>query len=263
MRKRVLAVLVSLLILIPLLLVAVRPNLEITSFKLIFNAIAGRGIDSPTQNLLDERLQVPSGFHLNRYAGGIPGARMLLYTDAGDLLVSQPRNGSVLLLTRDKDADGIADHNRTLLQKLNRPHGLALWQGWLYVAEQDAIGRVAFDVALGRLTGEYSRVIEGLPEGGNHWSKTIGFGADGWLYVSIGSTCNVCIEQDERRATLMRFRPDGGAGELFATGLRNSVGFDWAPWDGALYATDNGRDWLGDDYPPCELNRIEAKRFYG
>jgi glucose/arabinose dehydrogenase len=88
-------------------------------------------------------------------------------------------------------------------------------------------------------------------------------GPDGLLYVAQGSTCNVCTEQDDRRATMMRFQPDGSGGEIYATGLRNSVGFDWAPWSGDLYATDNGRDMLGDDFPPCELNLIEQGSFYG
>jgi glucose/arabinose dehydrogenase len=83
------------------------------------------------------------------------------------------------------------------------------------------------------------------------------------MYVSIGSSCNVCIEEDGRRAALMRFRPDGSGGEVFATGLRNSVGFDWRPQDGQIYATDNGRDLLGDDFPPCELNRVVRGGFYG
>jgi mono/diheme cytochrome c family protein len=88
-------------------------------------------------------------------------------------------------------------------------------------------------------------------------------GPDGFLYLSIGSSCNACEEADARRAALLRYRPDGWDGELFATGLRNAVGFDWRPQTGELYATDNGRDLLGDDFPPCELNRIVAGGFYG
>jgi cytochrome c553 len=83
------------------------------------------------------------------------------------------------------------------------------------------------------------------------------------MYVSVGSSCNVCVETDRRRATLMRFRPDGSGEEVFATGLRNAVGFDWRPEDGQIYATDNGRDLLGDDFPPCELNRVVQGGFYG
>jgi glucose/arabinose dehydrogenase len=140
---------------------------------------------------------------------------------------------------------------------------LALHEGWLYVAERTAIGRVRFDTATGRTSGPYTRIVDDFTANGFHETKTIGFGPDGWLYVSQGSSCNACIEEDSRRATMMRMRPDGTGREIYATGLRNSVGFDWAPWDGALYATENGRDLLGDDMPPDELNRIERGGFYG
>ena len=109
----------------------------------------------------------------------------------------------------------------------------------------------------------YERVVDGLPSGGNHWSRTVRFGPDGWMYVSVGSSCNVCVESDERRAAMLRFRPDGSDPQIFATGLRNSVGFDWRPGTDDLYATDNGRDLLGDDFPPCELNLVRSGGFYG
>ena len=87
---------------------------------------------------------------------------------------------------------------------------------------------------------------------------------DGWLYVNVGSSCNVCLEDDpSRRAALLRFRPDGSGEETFATGLRNTVGFAWQPTTGKLYATDNGRDLLGDNFPPCELNELVEGGFYG
>jgi glucose/arabinose dehydrogenase len=131
------------------------------------------------------------------------------------------------------------------------------------VGESDAIARVRFDAATGTVSGPVERIVTGLPGGGNHWTKTLRFGPDGWLYVHVGSSCNVCIEEDERRATIMRFRADGSDGEIYATGLRNSVGFDWQPGTGSLYATDNGRDLLGNDFPPCELNEIVKDGFYG
>jgi glucose/arabinose dehydrogenase len=106
-------------------------------------------------------------------------------------------------------------------------------------------------------------VIAGLTGDGNHPYKNIIFGEDDRLYLAQGSTCNVCLEDDKRRATIMSFDPDGRREKTFATGLRNSVGMAWSTRDGELYATDNGRDLLGDDFPPCELNKIVAGASYG
>jgi len=223
----------------------------------------GRGIEAPPDAILAERLHVPDGFSVGRFAVDVPNARFLRFTPAGDLLVSQPRRGTILLLERDADGDGRSDGRRVLLDGLNRPHGLDLHDGWLYVGETDAIARVGFDPATRTVSGTIERVVTGLPGGGNHWSRTVRFGPDGKLYVSVGSSCNVCVEDDARRAAMLRFEPDGSGFEIFATGLRNSVGFDWRPGTNELYATDNGRDLLGDDFPPCELNRIERGAFYG
>jgi glucose/arabinose dehydrogenase len=131
------------------------------------------------------------------------------------------------------------------------------------VAEGSAIGRVRFDAAARALAGEYAHVVTDLPTGGNHWTRSVRIGPDGWMYVSIGSSCNVCEESDPRRAAIVRYRPDGSDEEIFATGLRNAVGFDWRPGTGELYATDNGRDLLGDDFPPCELDLVTRGGFYG
>ena len=180
-----------------------------------------------------------------------------------ELLASTPREGKVWILSPDVDGDGRVDSWTPLLEGLNRPHGLDLHQNRLYVAEGDGVGRVPIDAHTGRLLGSYERVVNDLPAGGNHWSRTVRFGPDGWMYVSIGSSCNVCVESDSRRAAMLRFQPDGSSPELFATGLRNSVGFDWQPDTNALYATDNGRDLLGDDFPPCELNLVRQGGFYG
>lgn len=236
---------------------------KISNMSILLNAITGSGIDAPEPSVWQQRLQVPEGFSLSMYAADLPMARFMAFTDAGDLLVSRPRAGEIVLLGRDANGDHLPDTRRVLLKGLSRPHGLAVHDGWLYVAEGSAIGRSAFDVQRGELVGEYEYVVEDLPDGGNHWSKTIGFGPDGYLYVAIGSTCNVCVEDDPRRAAIMRFAADGSDGRIYATGLRNTVGFDWAPWSGDLYGTDNGRDLLGDDYPPCELNRIVDGGFYG
>jgi glucose/arabinose dehydrogenase len=221
------------------------------------------GAEPPAKSELEGRMVVPEGFALGVFATGIEGARMLKFTSSGDLLVSSPRESTVFLLERDADGDGRADGVRALVEHLDAPHGLELVDGWLYVAEEGAIRRVRFDAEARATTGPIETVLAGLPTGGNHWRKLIGLGPDGRLYVAIGSSCNVCIEEDERRAAIARLAPDGSGFEIHARGLRNSAGFDWRPADGALYATDNGRDLLGDDFPPCELNRVEAGGFYG
>ena len=207
-------------------------------------------------------LTAAAGLHVGIYAE-VQGARWLRLTEAGDLLVSVPREGRIVLVERDRDGDGVADGQRTLIEGLDRPHGLELHDGWLYVGETGAVARIRFDGGGATTRGEPERIVTGLPAGGNHWTRTIRIGPDGWLYVSVGSSCNVCVEEDARRAAMLRFRPDGSDGEIFATGLRNAVGFDWRPGTDELYATDNGRDLLGDDFPPCELNRVVRGGFYG
>ena len=214
-------------------------------------------------------LRPPQGFTLSRFATGLTNARFLRVTDQGDVLVSQPREGRVTLLRKDSNSDGSSDETTVLLEGLNRPHGLALRDGYLYVAEMTAVGRVRFDSAARTATGAFERVITGLPSGGNHWTRTIGFGPDGFLYVSVGSSCNVCVEEDDRRAAISRYDPRTWRGAVFASGLRNSVGFAWRTVSTGeeagheLIATDNGRDLLGNDFPPCELNRVVEGGFYG
>jgi glucose/arabinose dehydrogenase/cytochrome c551/c552 len=223
----------------------------------------GLGIAAPPEDAVLARLRPPAGARVMRFAQDLPNVRFLRFTPQGDLLASQPRSGRVVRLEPDRDGDGRSDGRHEVVGRLNRPHGLDLHDGWLYVAETDAIGRIRFDSSTGLASGAFERVVTGLPGGGNHWTRTLRFGPDGWMYVSIGSSCNVCREQDRRRAAIVRYRPDGSGEELFATGLRNAVGFDWRPADGQIYATDNGRDLLGDDFPPCELDRVVEGGFYG
>jgi len=218
---------------------------------------------TPSEDQVRERLILAPGYSLGPYAEGLGTVRFLRLTPSGDLLASEPRAGKILLLERDDDGDGRADGLRVLLEGLRRPHGLDLHDGWLYVAETDALGRVRFDPERREIQGGFERIVVGLPGEGNHWSRTLRFGPDGWMYVSIGSSCNVCEEEDARRASIVRYRPDGTDEQIYARGLRNSVGLDWRPETGELFATDNGRDLLGDDFPPCELNRIVEGGFYG
>jgi glucose/arabinose dehydrogenase len=220
-------------------------------------------VAAPPGATVESRLRPPAGARLTRYAGKLPNARFLRFTPAGDLLVTLRREGKVVRLLPDRDGDGRSDGREDVLSGLDRPQGMDLHEGWLYVAETGAVARVAFDPQSGAVSGTLERVVKDIPPGGAHWTRTLRFGPDGWMYVSIGSTCNVCQEKDKHRAAIVRYREDGSGEQIFATGLRNSVGFDWRPADGQLYATDNGRDMLGDDFPPCELNRIVEGGFYG
>ncbi|RLQ22735.1 oxidoreductase [Seongchinamella sediminis] len=220
------------------------------------------GLDGPrVDEQTSGRYTLPAGFALQVYADDVPKARFMRFAPNGDLVVTRSHAGEVVRLRPDSNGDGRHDGKIVVLQGLDRPHGLDFSDGWLYIAEREQVGRIRFDHDGPR--GEYQPIITGLTGNGNHWSKTIGFGPDGRLYLAQGSTCNVCVEDDERRATIMRFTADGSDGEIYATGLRNSVGFDWAPWNQGLYATDNGRDMLGDHFPVCELNRVEQGQFYG
>lgn len=236
--------------------------LSLGSVKAILNVLGVYSVDAPQQSVIAQRLKVAEGFSVGRYAEGLTKLRFIEFSRNGDLLGVLSRDGQLVLLKADKNADGRHDGRVLLLDKLKAPNDLEFYQDYLYIAESNAIGRVKFDQEKGQLAGEYEVIIPNLPDDGNHRSKSIRL-HEGSLYLSIGSTCNVCEEADKRRGTIMRYDVDGKNGKIFAAGLRNSVGLDVAPWDNSLYATDNGRDLLGDDYPVCELNKVEQDQFYG
>jgi glucose/arabinose dehydrogenase len=229
----------------------------------ILNTMLGTGVDTPSEEILNQTISTAPGFGVSIYAGNIEGARMLQFTEAGHLLVSRPRQGEVILLGKDNDQDGAPDGQRVVIDGLNKPHGIAIYNGWLYIGEANQIGRVRINEPDFTTYGAYEVVIDDLTGDGNHPYKNIIFGEDDRLYLAQGSTCNVCLEDDKRRATIMSFDPDGRRGKVFATGLRNSVGMAWSTKDGHLYAADNGRDLLGDNFPPCELNKIIEGADYG
>lgn len=264
MKKIVWAViiLVVLVLAIPVSMVATG-TVSTSSFAMLWNVMTGGGGDPVSDTQVKSRYTLPPGFEVSVYADNVAQARMLRFTETGDLLVTRPQAGDVVLLHRDEDGDGVSDGMTSLLSGLTLPLGIDLHEGVLYVAEKEQVGRVGYDSENRSLLGDYEVIIDGLTGDGNHWQKVLRVGPDSRLYLTQGSTCNVCVEEDMLRATMTRYALNGSNAELVATGLRNSVGFDWAPWSGELYATDNGRDLLGDDYPPCELNKIEAGGFYG
>lgn len=206
-------------------------------------------------------LAAPPGFRVGVFASGLGGARFMAFTPEGTLLVSVPERGRVLALP-DKDSDGVADSVKDFAWGLNRPHGLAYSGSDLVVAENSRL--IVLRDKDADLKADVKGVIsESLPAGGGHWTRTVVEGPGGDLFVSAGSSCNVCIEKNDRRAAVMRFPPEGGGGEIFATGLRNTVGLAVHPDTGELWGVDNGRDLLGDDLPPEELNLIEEGGDYG
>jgi glucose/arabinose dehydrogenase len=192
------------------------------------------------------RLKAPPGFHITVFASDVDGARMMVFSPGGVLLVSESGEGRVAAFP-DAKHTGKADKEVTVLKGLNEPHGLAFYEGKLYVAENDKVSRYDWDEANLRASNPVK--LAGLPTGGGHSTRTVIFHG-GKMYVSAGSSCNACIEKDSRRATVMEFNPDGSGQKIFAKGLRNAVGLAVNPKTDTVWATVNGRDWLGDDLPP-------------
>ena len=205
-------------------------------------------------------LVVPAGFRVNVFAEGAGNARMMAVTGDGTIYLTRPKSGDVVAL-RDADGDGRSDDMRTVVSGLPFVHGIALRDGRLYLATPSQV--YAADLQPDGTVGAPRLISGDMPDGGQHPNRTLGFGPDGMLYVSVGSTCNACLEPNPENATMLRMRPEGGARAIFARGLRNTVGFAWHPTSGELWGMDNGRDEIGDNFPPEELNRIEENRDYG
>jgi glucose/arabinose dehydrogenase len=207
------------------------------------------------------RIKLPPGFKIDVYAFGVAGARSLARADDGTVFVGTREQGKVYAV-RDRDGDHRADDVFTLATGLNSPNGVAFSDGALFVAEISRV--IRFDDVLSRLERPPEPVVvnDTFPRDEWHGWKFIAFGPDGKLYVPVGAPCNVCEREDPRYASIMRMNRDGSALEVFASGVRNTVGFDWRPATRELWFTDNGRDWLGDDAPPDELNRAPAPNLH-
>lgn len=199
-----------------------------------------------------DRLQLPAGFHVAVFAE-VPNARSMCWGENGTLFVGNRDQPNVYAVT-DQNGDGRADSVYVIARGLNQPNGVAFRNGSLYVAEINRILR--FDGIESRLTNPPQPVVvnDKYPDKTHHGWKFIAFGPDGKLYVPVGAPCNVCNEKDSIFATITRINPDGTGREIYAKGIRNSVGFDWHPVTKELWFTDNGRDNMGDDVPECELN---------
>lgn len=208
---------------------------------------------------LDE-IRLPPGFAIDVYSGEVPNARQMALSANGTLYVGSRSEGKVHAVV-DADRDGRGDQVFTIARGLSMPSGLAWRDGALYVAEVSRVLR--YDGIDGRLQNPPKPVVvsDRFPSDRHHGWKFIAFGPDGLLYVPVGAPCNVCDKEEENPvyASITRMKPDGSGLEIFARGIRNTVGFDWHPQTGELWFTDNGRDMMGNDRPGDELNRAPQK----
>jgi glucose/arabinose dehydrogenase len=213
----------------------------------------------PQQALPLNQIKLPPGFTIDLYATGVPHAREMVMGSKGTLFVGT-RDYDKVYAILDRNNDQKADQVYTIAEGLKDPSGVAFRNGSLFVAEISRITR--YDDIEAKLEKPPSPAVvkSDLPTETHHGQKFIRFGPDGLLYVPVGGPCNVCERPDDQRfATILRMKPDGSESEIFASGVRNSVGFDWHPATRELWFTDNGRDLLGDDIPPDELNHAPKK----
>jgi glucose/arabinose dehydrogenase len=206
---------------------------------------------SPATDKVLENVRLPSGFRLEVYADNVPGARSMALGQNGTLFLGTRNAGKVYAIAPSREAGG-KPTTHVIAEKLLSPNGVAFRDGALYVAEINRILRYdGIETSLAQPPAP--KVVRAdLPKDAHHGWRYIAFGPDGKLYVPIGAPCNVCNEP--KYGVITRMNADGSGHEVFARGVRNTVGFTWHPQTQELWFTDNGRDWLGENAPPCELN---------
>jgi glucose/arabinose dehydrogenase len=207
--------------------------------------------------LLLNEIKLPQGFEISVYAN-VPNARSMTLSPKGTLFVGTTKEGKIYAIP-SQNTDSGAKKVVTIGQALSMPNGVAFRNGALYVAEINRVLR--YDDIESHLSNppKPAIVYDKFPRDRSHGWKFIGFGPDGMLYVPVGAPCNICEPDGNRYALITRMKTDGGAPEIFARGVRNTVGFDWHPATKELWFTDNGRDRMGDDVPPDELNHAPKK----
>jgi Raf kinase inhibitor-like YbhB/YbcL family protein len=212
--------------------------------------------DLPPPNVA--ALKVPPGFKIEKFAEKLGNARILAVADDGTVYVTRREEGDVLML---KDVDGRAGGPPVRVASRSGLHGISLHAGKVYLATPKEIfrGPVLPDGRFGPL----EMLIHDLPDAGQHNTRTVQIGPDDMMYISVGSTCNECLDTNPENATILRASLDGKTRAIFASGLRDTVGWGWHPRTGELWGMDQGIDWLGDDLPPEELNHIEKGKRYG
>lgn len=206
------------------------------------------------------RLKLPGGYRASVWAQGLGNTRMLAVAPNGDVYVSRRSEADIIRLI-DRDRDGRADGPPQVI--VNRPglHGLAIHDGVMYFMSAREVFRAPVRADGG--LGPVETIIDDLPDAGQHLNRTLAVGPDRMLYISAGSTCNACGESSQENATLLRASLDGKSRQVWASGLRNTIGFGWHPRTGELWGWDQGIDWLGNDLQREEVNRIERGARYG
>lgn len=218
---------------------------------------------APIQNLVMEkelpldRLKLPPGFEVSVFAE-VPNARSLARGSKGTIFVGNRGEDQVYAI-QDRNQDGIADARYMIARGLQMPNGVAFHKGDLYVAEVSRI--LCYRDIENHLQNppEPEVIYDKYPTATHHGWKFIAFGPDGKLYVPVGAPCNICNRKEAIYASITRMNPDGSGREIFVKGVRNTVGFTWHPETGDMWFTDNGRDRMGDDIPPCEVNHVTEK----
>ncbi len=226
-------------------------------------------------------LNISDGFEIDIFAENLEDPRVIAFDPAGNMLVSETKAGRVVML-KDSNGDGKSDQKTVILDGLRSPHGLDFYTDpktkttYLYIAETNQVARFPYNVKTGQITSKNGENIVSLPPDGEHFTRTIAFGpnyrqapiiggfkegqtlSSDKLYVSVGSSCDVCVEDSWKRAAILESDPGGSYTAEFAGGLRNSVFFTFHPKTKEIWATEMGRDNLGDNLPPDEINIIKV-----
>jgi glucose/arabinose dehydrogenase len=245
----------------------------------VATALGGAAAIAAPSHLSEQQLstlELPPGFRINVFAEGLGYVRFMAFSPQGDLLATSssrqvasttcsggtctPDDGRVFLLP-DRDGDGVADRTVVFADGLDRPQGIAFHNNTLYVTTPGQVLRLLSRDGMSADSVEV--VVPNLPTGPSHWSRSIAFGPDGKMYVHAGSSCNVCQEEDPRRAAITQYNVDGSGERVFAHGLRNAVGITFHPTTGELWATNNSRDLLGDDSPPKYVSVVRDGDHFG
>lgn len=238
---------------------------QVINGNTIYLPLVSKGIALPPPDAASQRITLPPGFQIRIFADQLSGSpRFMTIGPDGQLYISLMNAGQVVRLP-DRNHDGLAEPAEIVATGISLPHGLEFYQGYLYIASGNRVQRMQGPDSSGNFSA-LQLVTDNIPSATGHVTRTIHFGPDDKMFVSAGSSCNICEESDPRRAAILRFNPDGSIPAdnpfandadvrkrpVYAWGLRNSVDFLWSP-NGHLWADHNGSDGLGDDLPPEEI----------